>query len=207
MFDARNKDTLREVLDAVQLPAFAIDVVAADTFELSGINETHEAVSGMQYDKVIGLRPCDILSTSDARNVISKYAECASKQTPLQYFETLNMPQAEISWFTSLVPILNEDDETVRLIGNAVGFQTRDGMPLMGHVLNDLDYLSAESAIPIYKALELVRHRLDDASARSADRRYLSAFRDLCQTALSGSNRLRSVFTYLRAENVKCQPY
>ena len=172
MFDARNKDTLREVLDAVQLPAFAIDVVAADTFELSGINETHEAVSGMQYDKVIGLRPC-----------------------------------AEISWFTSLVPILNEDDETVRLIGNAVGFQTRDGMPLMGHVLNDLDYLSAESAIPIYKALELVRHRLDDASARSADRRYLSAFRDLCQTALSGSNRLRSVFTYLRAENVKCQPY
>lgn len=203
MFDTKEQSTLHSVLDAIQLPAFSIEVLSSNTFELSGINETHAAVSGMDCKAIIGARPADLLNAKDARAVAIKYNECAVTKKPLQYFEKLDMPHGEISWFTSLIPIMDRDENTVRLIGNAVGFKARDDAPLTGHVLNDLDYLSAESAIPIYKALELVRSRLDDTTTRPDDRRYFSAFRDLCQTALSGSNRLRSVFTYLRAENGK----
>ena len=203
MFDTKDKDQLRGVLDAVQIPAFSIEVLDGDEFVLSGINETHSTVSGMKYDHVVDQNPREILSKEDARHVLGKYRECALTQRPTQYFEKLDMPNGEISWYTSLIPIKNSDDKTIRLIGNAVGFKAHKDTSLVGHMLDDLDYVSAESAIPIYKALELVRTRLEEPSTRPEDRRYFSAFRDLCQTALTGSNRLRSMFSYLRSENGK----
>ena len=192
MFSTADSGQLKETLEAIQIPAFAIDVGADGVFQVAGVNRINSSISGLHHEAVTGKDVRDLLPPSDARQVAERYRECIESGRPLQYAEELEMPSGHTSWLTSLIPVKSEDGTIRRLIGNSVGFRVDAKGHREDQMVDDLTYLSAISSISIYKVVQTIRDRLDGPDLTAKERRFYRAFSDLCQTALDASNQMRA---------------
>lgn len=196
MFQSRDLDELQLTLEAIQIPAFAIDVIGPDDFLIAGINKAHSAVAGLENDAIAGKRLKDVLSENDARSVAQRYQMCLRIGAPIQYNEVLDMPSGRTNWRTSLVPLHNADGEIGRLLGNSVGFRVGETGRMDETLIDELAYLSAISSMPLFQAIEAVRQRLSSDELSPEDQQFHRTFLSLCQTSIDASRRMRALAAY-----------
>lgn len=193
MFQSADLDELRLTLDSIQIPAFAVDVISPEDFRIAGINQAHGAVAGFDNHAVAGKRLTDILSVDDAETIAQRYQRCLCGGTPIQYNEILETPGGQTNWLTSLIPMRNADGEITRLLGNSVGFRVGKDGPDDETLIDEVAYLSAISAMPLFQAIEAVRQRLSSDDLRPEDRQFYRTFLSLCETSIDASRRVRAL--------------
>ncbi|MGM0767283.1 MAG: sensor domain-containing diguanylate cyclase [Pseudomonadota bacterium] len=115
----RNAAELHQMLNYLGVPAFVIDVVAANEFRLAAINSRHEQLTGLKHGDVAGRSVDDLLSPEMAATVKANYRRCVESKAATDYQEVLDLPVGRTFWQTSLVPFFDEAGEVSRLLGTA----------------------------------------------------------------------------------------
>jgi hypothetical protein len=198
MFHSKNLETLNETLDAFLIPVFCFDFHDDSPPTLSGLNQAHTQMTGMERDTNLGKMPGMMLSQPEADWVTQRYTECAVRKSSINYSEILDLPKGRFAWRTTLYPVLDENNEVFRVLGQAVGIQLDEPNEAGDRFVDEMTFLSAQTASPLHRAVDLLQRSLDTPDKRPPeDLRMLRVARDLCEEAIAASRSLRSVIDQL----------
>lgn len=98
---------------------FLIDVdntVSPKKLRYERLNPYHEAATGLVTEEVRGLTPTETFGDDLGSEVEANYRRCVRKRKPISYEETLDLPEGEVVWQTSLAPVIVADEVT-RVVG------------------------------------------------------------------------------------------
>jgi PAS domain S-box-containing protein len=111
----------RSLIENVDDAIFFVDVERTGSeFEFTYIrlNSAHESATGLQTAEVFGQSPTDVLGDELGTEVEANYRRCVERGEPIQYEETLSLPNGELIWETQLAPV-TVDGGISRIIGIA----------------------------------------------------------------------------------------
>lgn len=111
----------RAELDSVALPLLVTEVWGESELRIFGMNRRMELQTGIQDRDATGRRIEDVFSLEEAALLVGLHCRCIGSRTPVDTVGTLR----ERSFRTTLVPVLGEDGEVVRI------FATRLPLPAL----------------------------------------------------------------------------
>ncbi|MGM0560247.1 MAG: PAS domain-containing sensor histidine kinase [Pseudomonadota bacterium] len=111
--------TLKELIEAMGVPVFVVDVEEGPSFRYLTSNSCHEEMTGLKDDLLAGRRPHEVVPPETATAVQDRYAECVSKGERIQYVQHYQLPSGWRWWRTSLTPVTDDSGRVVRIIGTS----------------------------------------------------------------------------------------
>jgi len=117
-FDTTAFDTAADLIDAIQVPIFVLDVGADGTITFAKLNREYERVTNIRSRDFAGKRPEEILPARMAETVLANYRRCIEMTTRHVYEEVLLLDNEERWWETTLSPVI-EEGRVVRIYGVA----------------------------------------------------------------------------------------
>ncbi|BAZ94788.1 uncharacterized protein FOKN1_2414 [Thiohalobacter thiocyanaticus] len=119
LLESRDYAELHSILNYLGIAAFVIDVEGDDVYRLAAINERHEQLTGMRHADCAGRRIDEILSLEVAEQVKINYRRCVHQRAPIDYDESLELPNGTSYWRTNLVPYIDASGRVFRLLGTS----------------------------------------------------------------------------------------
>lgn len=114
------------LLDAVDIPAFVINVAGDGTLTFERLNAAHERLTGMTTAWIRGRRPdqlVPLLPREAATAVEQRYRACVEAGEPIQYEECLPFEGQPSWWLTRLTPLRDDLGRVYRIVGTALSLK------------------------------------------------------------------------------------
>ncbi len=96
--------------------AFFVVDVTEDTFRIERVNPAYEELTGLSNSEIAGRTVLDIFGKEDGGAIRDRYNRCVERLEPIEYVETLDVPEPDTYWETHIAPVV-VDDEVVQLVG------------------------------------------------------------------------------------------
>lgn len=109
------------IFHAVEDAVFLVDVRQDSgglTFIFERNNASHKEQTGLEPEAFHGRTPREVLGDEEGGRVEARYRECVKKEQPIEYEETLTLPDGERAWETKLTPVFREG-KVDKLVGVA----------------------------------------------------------------------------------------
>ena len=112
---------LDSIYKGVRHGIFVIDVPSPGEYRIVGLNQAHEAFSGMRLKDVRGKRIEDLVpeyfprAVADA--VMENYRRCVESREAIEYEERIPFKQRQTWWLTNLTPMVDGEGRVFRIIG------------------------------------------------------------------------------------------
>jgi PAS domain S-box-containing protein len=168
---------------------FVIRVEEDIGFVVEEVNPAHEVGIGLRLDDIRGRRIYDILPEGVAQRVVETYRHVVETGAIYQYREEFNLSGEPQHWDTSLVPMRDESDRIVRLIGSSrnvtrqvvaeEALRQSQKMEAMGQLTGGVAHDFNNLLTPIIGSLDMLarrglgserERRLIDGALQSAER-------------------------------------
>jgi two-component system sensor histidine kinase/response regulator len=145
---------LRSIYEGVEASIFVVDVLENGEFCCVGLNPAHEKLTGISPVELQGKTPEQVLPLESAIAIRRHYQDCVDSGKPISYEECLPFQGQEMWWFTSLVPLWNEQSRIHRIIGTSINITDRK------HTEEALQ-ASLERERAVTRVIERMRQSLD----------------------------------------------
>ncbi len=106
------------IFNNTQDAMFIIDVEEDGSFRFGRNNLSHQQLTGLNLDDILGRKPDDLLDPETADRVTSNYQRCCQLASVTEYEERLVLPGGQRIWHTVLTPIL-EEGRVVKILGSS----------------------------------------------------------------------------------------
>ncbi|WP_431856346.1 sensor histidine kinase [Azospirillum sp.] len=151
---------------------FVVTVRPDGAFVIDTINPAHARATGLDPALICG-RPVDeVLSPDTAAHVKARYTECVAAGRPIDYEETLDLPNGRRTWHTVLVPVRDALGHIVQLLGSARDITERKALQeelVQASKLATLGTLAAGMAHEMSQPLNIIRIWAENALSRLRD--------------------------------------
>ena len=107
-----------KVFNGTQDAMFLVEVVDENTFKYMRTNRTHQEKTGLSLEQIMGKTPREIAGPETGRRVEDNYRRCILKGEPIYYEETLDLPEGESAWHTTLTPVF-QDGRPAYIVGSS----------------------------------------------------------------------------------------
>jgi diguanylate cyclase (GGDEF)-like protein/PAS domain S-box-containing protein len=97
---------------------FLMKVENEETFRFIKLNPAHEKLTGLLTENIKGKTPVEVLGKDIGETVEKNYRLCLRKKAPIDYEETLDLPEGKRIWHTKLTPVIH-DNVVEEIIGVA----------------------------------------------------------------------------------------
>lgn len=115
-------DLLQSIYNGIDTAIFVIDVTDDGDFRYAGTNRTHERLSGIKSDQIMGKTPEQLIPTISAQAataVRENYQRCLDVRETIEYEEMVPIQGKNMWWLTRLTPLFDEDGNVYRIIGSS----------------------------------------------------------------------------------------
>ncbi|MEM8975604.1 MAG: PAS domain-containing sensor histidine kinase [Pseudomonadota bacterium] len=112
-------DDFKNLVDALGIPAFVIEVVD-DNFWFRHFNAAVVEKTGLVPRTWVDERVEDVVASRTASLIIRNYKRCVEERSVQEYEEELSLPNGVIAWRTVLSPQLNAEGDVQFIVGTAV---------------------------------------------------------------------------------------
>ncbi|MBN1531498.1 MAG: PAS domain S-box protein [Spirochaetes bacterium] len=129
------------IYDSMDTAVFVVDVEPGGGYRLTGINATHERLTGLCNAEVAGKRLEEFLTPEIAGDIRSRYDACLTAGTLMEYEEMLPFRGVETWWITRLMPVRDDDGAIYRLLGTSTSITERKAMEQRMH--DTLEFIQA----------------------------------------------------------------
>lgn len=164
MFYDSTPDGLKDALDKIAVPLFAIDWFGGQDFRIVAINEAHTEISGVRHADALGTTPHDVLDSAvEADAVIANYEKSVTTGLPTSYREILTFQGVPVTFDTTLSPLSLEGQSRQRLIGTAL--RVVDDPQRSA----DIQWFLAQSEAAILALAEVLQHSVGGVGHRRED--------------------------------------
>ena len=109
----------RELYEYTSDGVFLLDVVEGGRFRIMGFNPAEARLIGISNDEVYGKYIDELFPPEVSAAVLANYRRCVERAAPISYEEVLDVPAGRMSFFTTLVPVLDAGGRVHRIIGVA----------------------------------------------------------------------------------------
>jgi len=114
---------LDSILENSQMGVFVVDVIDEQKYKYAYVNPTHELISGVKSEQVVGKSPEALREFYDDEAVQIVYnlydASVKSKKT-IELEHPVTVDGEEIWWFSRITPLTDNQGQVYQLIGNAI---------------------------------------------------------------------------------------
>jgi PAS domain S-box-containing protein len=118
-----NQVFLKSILESSQLGIFVVDVIDEKKFIYKYINPTHEILSGVRADQIIGKSSDTLREFYDEKTVQlvnDLYNQCVQTRQSIEMEHSVQIDGEETWWFSKITPLINEQGQVHQLTGNAL---------------------------------------------------------------------------------------
>jgi PAS domain S-box-containing protein len=150
-----NEQFLRSIYDGVEKSIFVVDVLENGDFRYVGMNSAHERLTGIRVEELSGKTPQEVLPSTVAPAVCSRYRSCVEARVTISYEECLPFKGADTWWLTSLTPLQDSCDRIYRLIGTSTDITERKTTEVALQQQAQRERLVRAIALRIHQSLEL----------------------------------------------------
>lgn len=110
------------------LAIFLVRVHGPKDFTYSGLNPTHERLTGLRSETIKDKHPHDFLPPDLADTIVAHYEECRQKRGTIWYEETIPFEGKDTFWITRLIPLFDEKGNVSRIIGASIDINEQKSM-------------------------------------------------------------------------------
>lgn len=126
MFQEESPEKLKAGIDMISVPVFVADLQADGDFKIVAINAAHSRITGISSVAAAGKTPLDLLCRQEEADAVMKhYRDCLEMNQPSSYREVLTLDGTQMTFDTTLHPVMRNGDTPDRVIGTAVRVLTR----------------------------------------------------------------------------------
>lgn len=191
MLDSPNARALRASLEAMHLPAFAVDRVDEHAFVITGANSAIETIAGIGPDACRNAPMRDLFRLQDTDDLEERLDWSLSTGQPLRYARCIRTVQSETCLWTSFIPLSCACGPRHRLLGHAHAARREVVLRADAPLLDEVAYLLMMSSSPLYKLLNAVQARKAKGAGASDDLQFCALIEDLCLDAIDSARRTR----------------
>lgn len=168
---------------------FIVGVTSDEDFVVEEINPAHEAGVGLKLEHIQGQRIADILPEPAASRILETYRHVLKTGRIYQYREVFELNEQKRHWDTSLVPMRDDQNRIIRLIGSSrdvtpqvqaeEALRQSQKMEAMGQLTGGVAHDFNNLLTPIVGSLDMLQRkglggareqRLIDGAVQSAER-------------------------------------
>ncbi|MCX7882097.1 MAG: diguanylate cyclase [Brevinematales bacterium] len=110
------------------LAIFLVHVHGPKNFTYSGLNPTHEKLTGLTSEAIRNKHPHDFLPPALADVIVAHYEECRQKKATIWYEETIPFEGRDTYWITKLIPLIDKNRTVTHIIGASLNINHQKAM-------------------------------------------------------------------------------
>lgn len=113
----QSEQRYREVFENTSDGIFLIDITNDKRFKLAGFNPSKEKMLGIKSSEAFGKYVDEVFLTECSETAITHYRRCYELGNILNYEECLSLPKGNVYFYTTLIPVQNDEGVIYRILG------------------------------------------------------------------------------------------